>query len=125
MEVLPALNRFIEAFEALDLDAMMNCFSEDATIFFPVRHYSSKVTGKNQITSRFDGVIQRINAAGLTRISLPVEDLDIVDYGEIAVATFHIRDNDLSRRTIVLRKTGSDWQITNFHASNAPLEETE
>ena len=102
---------------------MMNCFSDDATMFFPVKHYPSKVTGKPHIASCFKNVIEKIRATGLTRISLPVQDLDIVNYGETAVASFQILDNDLSRRTLVLRNNGDSWLITHFHASNAPLEE--
>ena len=102
MDVEQALNRFIEAFEGLNLEGMMQCFSEDATSFFPVNHYPSKIVGKPQITIRFEDVLRKINAAGLSQISLPVRDLDIVEYGDIALATFHIMDNDLSRRSIVL-----------------------
>jgi ketosteroid isomerase-like protein len=125
MTVLPVLIRFIESFEVLDLEGMMSCFSEGSTSFFPSHHSPSKIVGKPQIASQFEQVIQKIRAAGLTQISLPVEELDIVNYGETALATFQIRDNDLSRRTLVLRKMEKTWVITHLHASNAPLEETE
>lgn len=125
MDVLPVLVRFIESFEVLDLTSMMQCFSDDATSFFPSRHFPSKISGKQQITNQFEQVIKKIKAAGLTQIALPVEDLEILNYGETALATFQIRDSDLSRRTLILRKTDENWLITHLHASNAPLEEKE
>ena len=45
-------------------------------------------------------------------------------FGDAAIATFHIRDGDLSRRTLVLRRSHDEWLIQHLHASNAPLEET-
>ena len=124
MDAATCLNCFVKAFEALDLDGMMNCFSEDATSFFPVNHYPSRLNSKQEITDRFEHVLGKIKAAGLSRISLPIQDLDIVNYGEIALATFHILDNDMSRRSILLKKEWDGWLISHLHASNAPLEET-
>jgi ketosteroid isomerase-like protein len=125
MDVFPVLIRFIESFKVLDIEAMMSCFAEDSTSFFPSHHYSSKIVGKSQIRARFEQVINKIKAAGLTQIALPVEDLDTMNYGETALATFHIRDSDLSRRTVVLRKNEDEWLISHLHASNAPLEDAE
>jgi ketosteroid isomerase-like protein len=122
MDVEHTLNQFIKAFEKLNLEEMMGCFTEDATSFFPVHHYPSKIVGKPQITARFEDVLRKINAAGVSRISLPIRDLDVVMYGDTALATFHIMDNDLSRRTIVLRRIDNEWLIAHLHASNAPLE---
>ena len=124
MDVHSRLDRFVLSFEALDLEGIMDCFSKDATSFFPVHHYPSRLNNKQEITERFNVVLGKIKTAGLRSISLPVQDLMIVDYGETALATFHIRDNELSRRTLLLRKTKEDWFITHLHASNAPLEET-
>ena len=125
MAISVCLNHFVQAFEALDLKGIMECFSQDATSFFPVHHYPHKINDKAEITEQFRNVISKIKEAGLTRISLPVQDLDIFEFGEVALATFHIMDNDLSRRTIVLKKENGTWLITHLHASNAPLEDTE
>lgn len=121
--VQETLDRFITAFEGLRIEDMMDHYAEDATSFFPVEHHKTKLVGKDQIKGAFQRVIEKIRSAGLSRISLVVEDLMVDQYDNIAVATFHIRDNTLSRRTLVLRKTGDRWLITHLHASNAQLEE--
>lgn len=125
MDPQSVLRRFVEAFESLDLDGMMSCYSDEATSFFPVRHHHPKISGKSQIRQQFGKVIDKITAAGLDRISLPVQDMEIADYGETALATFHIMDDTLSRRTLVLRKNKEEWLITHLHASNVPLEDEE
>ena len=125
MAVSVCLNRFVQAFEALDLEGIMDCFSQTATSFFPVHHYPFKINDKTEITEQFRNVISKIKKAGLTGISLPIQDLEIFEFGEVALATFHIMENDLSRRTVVLKKENDAWLITHLHASNAPLEEKE
>jgi len=42
-------------------------------------------------------------------------------FDDVAVVTFHIRDEDLSRRTLVLHRAERGWQIEHLHGSNAPL----
>lgn len=123
MAVLQTLNRFVDAFERLDIDEMMSCFAEEASSFFPVNHYPTYIQGKDEIRDRFEEVLVKIQGAGLTRMELPVRDLEIADYGDTALATFQIFDNDISRRTLLLKNTGEEWRIVHLHASNAPLEE--
>ena len=116
------LNEFITAFSNLDIDGMMVQFADDATAFFPIAHRSTFLDGKKAIFDAFSNVISKIRAAGLDAIRLDVEDVKIQRFGDVAVATFHIRDGDLSRRTLVLRRLHDDWLIQHLHASNAPLE---
>jgi len=42
-------------------------------------------------------------------------------FDDVAVVTFHIRDEDLSRRTLVSHRAERGWQIEHLHGSNAPL----
>jgi hypothetical protein len=37
------------------------------------------------------------------------------------VVTFHVRDEELCRRTFVMRRSQGHWLIEHMHASNAPL----
>ncbi len=118
------LNRFNAAFSKLDLDGMMMCFANDATAFFPIAHRTTFLDGKEEIGEAFANVISKIRAAGLNGIRLDLEDVKVQRFGDAAIATFHIRDGDLSRRTLVLRRSHDEWLIQHLHASNAPLEET-
>ena len=119
------LSRFITAFSKLDLDGMMMCFANNATAFFPIAHQATFLDGKEEIVEAFANVISKIRAKGLNGIKLDLEDVNIQRFGDAAIATFHIRDGDLSRRTLVLRRLHDDWLIQHLHASNAPLEETQ
>lgn len=122
--VKDTLERFVVTFSALDLDGIMLCFAGNATSFFPIAHHSLFLEGKQEIKNQFEKVISKVTAAGLSSLKLVPEDLKIQEFGDTAIATFHIRDNDLSRRTLVLRKDSDNWLIQHLHASNAPLGET-
>lgn len=100
----------------------MTYFADDATAFFPITHHHQRLENKKEITEAFYKVINRIKKAGIKEINLDPDDLLIQKHNDTALATFHIRDNDLSRRTITLRKIDDQWFITHLHASNAPLE---
>ncbi len=119
------MSRFNAAFSKLDLDGMMMYFADESTSFFPIAHRATFLDGKDEIGEAFVKVISKIRAAGLDGIKLDVEDVKVQRFGDAAIATFHLRDGDLSRRTLVLRRVHDDWLIQHLHASNAPLEETQ
>lgn len=121
-DIKRTLDDFVEAFSNLKLEEIMRLFSADSSSFFPIKHHTTRLENKNQIKAAFKKVIEKIKQVGLNKIELPVEDLRIQEYGHYAIATFHIRENDLSRRTLILRKNGNSWLIQHLHASNAPLE---
>jgi ketosteroid isomerase-like protein len=119
------LSRFTAAFSQLDLDGMMICYANDATAFFPVAHHATFLYGKEEIREAFAKVLSKIRAAGFNSIKLDLEDVKVQRFGDASIATFHIRDGDLSRRTLVLTRSRDEWLIQHLHASNAPLEETQ
>jgi ketosteroid isomerase-like protein len=121
-EIHGTLSKFLTAFSKLELENMMTCFSNNATSFFPIAHQTTILVGKNEICKAFANVINKIRATGLSSIKLKPENIKIQDYGEIAIATFHIKNRNLNRRTLVLRRTQDFWLIQHLHASNAPLE---
>jgi ketosteroid isomerase-like protein len=122
-DVQDILIRFVNGFSKLDLEKTVSCFSDDATSFFPIAHHTTFLDGKHEIREAFASVISKIKAAGHNSIRLEPEDIKIQKLGEAAIVTFHIRDRDLSRRTLILRNTREGWIIQHLHASNAPLEE--
>jgi uncharacterized protein (TIGR02246 family) len=117
------LDRFLRAFSELNLDGMMACFADDATSFLPFRHHSPRLDGKEAIREAFAIVLTKIKDSGATRIRLEAEDVHVQEFDGAAVASFHVRDEDLCRRTLVLRSSQGRWLIEHFHASNAPLLE--
>ena len=120
-DIQDTVDRFFEAFRKLRLDEMVECFTEDATVFFPIAHHHARSEGKEAIREVFSRVLGKIKASGATEIRLDPEDISIKAVGDTAIVTFHVRDNDLCRRTLVLSREGEDWGIEHFHASNAPL----
>ena len=120
-DIQETLDRFLSAFRNLQLDEMAGCFTEDATAFFPIAHHHARLEGREAIREAFSKVLGKIRATGATEIRLESEDVRIEAFGDTAIVTLHIRDDDLSRRTFVLRRDGDDWVIEHFHGSNAPL----
>lgn len=116
-----ALQVFLQAFAQLQLDEMMAWWADDATAFFPVDHQRERLSGKAAIRNAFEQVIAGVKAAGATQLSLDVEDMHALELGDMAVLTFHIRREPLSRRTFVLRQRKGAWRIVHLHGSNAPL----
>jgi uncharacterized protein (TIGR02246 family) len=122
-DIKGALDGFLRAFSELDLDGMMDHFTEDATTFLPTRHHSPRLEGRAAIREAFARVLSKIRASGATRIQLDAEDVQVQELEGVVVATFHVRDTELCRRSLVLRSSGGRWLIEHFHASNAPLPE--
>ena len=122
-ELQGTLSGFLRAFSELKLDEMMAYYADDATTFLPHRHHSPRLDGKEAIKEAFARVLSRIRASGATRIQLDAEDVHIQELEGVAVATFHVRDADLCRRSLILRSSQGRWLIEHFHASNAPLPE--
>lgn len=120
-ELQGTLSGFLRAFSELRLDEMMAYYTDEATSFFPIRHHSQRLDGKEAIREAFARVLSRIKDSGASSIRLEAEDVHVQEIDGVAVATFHIRDDDLSRRTLVLRLSQGRWLIEHMHASNAPL----
>jgi ketosteroid isomerase-like protein len=114
---------FLDAFSRLDLDAMLDCFAQEATAFLPTEHQRTRLEGKGSIGKALAAVIARVRATGVTTLPLDAEDVLVEEWGDTAVATFHFRGEHLSRRTFVLRRQATQWHIVHLHASNAPLDE--
>ena len=122
LKISETLNGFLNAFSNLQLNDMLNYFDKDATAFFPIKHEHKRLNGKKEIRKAFAHVIENIKNASLSQISLVAEDIDLMVFDNAVLATFHIRDNELSRRTLVLEQKNEKWLIVHLHASNAPLK---
>jgi ketosteroid isomerase-like protein len=117
------LETFLGALSRLDLAAMLDCFDQEATVFLPVEHQPLRLQGTGSIGNAFAAVIARVRATGATSMPIDAEDVHVQQWGDTAVATFHLRTEHLSRRTLVLRRRADQWRIVHLHASNAPLDD--
>lgn len=117
------LKRFLVSLSGADLTALVDCFSADATAFFPAEHERRLVRGRDAIGRSFAAVLARLQAAGLERLSFEPVDLVVQSSGSLALATFHLCGEHLSRRTFVMHREAEQWRIVHLHASNARWEE--
>ena len=114
---------FMDAFNSLDAARFDAFFADDVTMFFPSGPFPrARVVGKVAVTAAFHRVFDMARQRGTTRLSIQPLDLEVQDYGQFAVATFHLRGNgNIGRRSILLRRIAGRWLIVHFHASS--LEE--
>lgn len=125
-----AARSFITAFNNLDMPAFLDRFAEDATIVHPPaappRTFPTRLQGKQEIQRTFQVVFDLIRSSS-GRAAAPYQDLQprdllVQQYDRFAVLTFHLgAERRIGRRTLVLRRIGSDWKIVHLHASTFEL----
>jgi len=121
-EVEHAARHFLANFENLDLPAFIDCFADDATVFFPAPEPPERVNGKAAIRARFEQVFAGIRqgaSGGPPYHRLEAQDLQIQMVGsDAAIVSFHLRNTErIARRTLVLHRTRGTWLIVHLHAS--------
>jgi len=119
--------KFLHAFEDLDMQQFMDCFADNATVFFPMPEPPERVDGKKAIQRRFEQVfasIRRNAKSGPPFHHLAPEALTVqILPGQAAVVSFHLRNSErIARRTLVVTNTNGQWLIVHLHASNAPIK---
>jgi ketosteroid isomerase-like protein len=132
-EIEKAAAHFLTSFENLDMPVFIECFAEDATVFFPPPEPPERVAGKAAIRERFQVVFDAIrkNASGGPPYHrLAPQNLEVQVLGaESSVVSFHLRNSErIARRTLVLKKVQGVWLIAHLHASTyaspQPSQET-
>jgi len=128
-EAREVVDRFLRAFENLDMQRFIDCFAEDATVFFPEPEPAKRFDGKAAIKAHFELVFAAIRR-GSTSSQAPFhrlvpENVEVQPVGdEGAVVSFELSNAvRIARRTVVLQKRGDSWLIVHLHASNVPVKE--
>jgi ketosteroid isomerase-like protein len=114
---------FLRVFENLDMAKFIECFAEDATVFFPAPETPMRYNGRGAIRDQFQLVFNAIKGdskAGPPYHRLAPDLLQVQMLGEtLAVVTFHLTGpSRVARRTLVLHHRGGRWLIAHLHASN-------
>lgn len=114
-----AVLAFVSAFNALDRAAFDPLFAEDVTLFFPSAPFPVKrVEGKTATLLWFGRFFDSMRKRGAGPNIQP-QDLKVQDYGDVAIATFHLGGGgNVARRTVVLRRHKGRWRIAHLHASS-------
>jgi ketosteroid isomerase-like protein len=114
-----AIQAFVSAFNALDRTRFDALFAEDVTLFFPSAPFPvRRIEGKEATLLWFGRFFDSMRKRGAGPGIQP-QDLKVQDYGNFAIATFHLGGGEsVSRRTIVLRRQRGRWAIAHLHASS-------
>jgi ketosteroid isomerase-like protein len=121
--VQSAATDFIAAFNTLDETRFDAFWADDATLFFPASvpgTGGARLDGKTAITGLFHAFFASIrrNRPGPNYLNIRPQDVHVQDYGDTAIVTFHLRDDDaIARRTLVMRRQAGRWLIAHMHAS--------
>ena len=102
----------------LDLAAVGELLTDDATAFLPMPDARAKITGRAAILAALTPLFDRQRAIG--PLHLTAKELTFQPLGrDGAVATFDVGTPEVSsRRTLVLVRRGNAWRIAHLHASN-------
>ena len=114
-----AIRAFVSAFNALDGARFDALFAEDVTLFFPASPFPVRRTeGKKATLLWFGRFFDSLRMRGAGP-GIEPQDLQVQDYGDVAVASFHLGSGErVGRRTVVLRRQGGRWTIVHLHASS-------
>lgn len=117
------LAAFIDAFNNLETDRFLTFFDSRAVSFHPMAAYPARLEGEALFESwRAIHASFRDDRPGPPYLAITPLDLQVQRFGEIAIASFHLRTPGVppGRRTIVLLESGNEWKIVHMHASSMP-----
>lgn len=118
--VREAMNGFMEALNALDVDRMAGFFADDITAFVPLAQ-ADRVDGKPAVVEIFRKYVEATRKT-TARTHIVPEDLKVDASGDLAIVTFNVRnEGSVFRRTFVFKSRDGRWLIVHFHASNFQL----
>jgi len=121
-EIADFLASFVSTFNNLEWERFRALFTDDATVFFPGGYRGRRAEGRAEVEAAFRDVFARWRArsSGPPYLHIRPLDVHVQRYGEVAVVTFHLEEEEgLNRRTLVLRHvTGEGWRIAHLHASS-------
>jgi len=118
-DVHETLDRFFRAVESRELDRIAPFFEEDAQMFSPLATYPARLDGRAAIIEQFKAISEALKQMP-TPIRIDPQELVVREFGDIALATFHLKlPGPLHRRSFILRKRDGHWHIAHIHASIA------
>ncbi|HTU11785.1 MAG TPA: nuclear transport factor 2 family protein [Allosphingosinicella sp.] len=113
---------FVNALNAFDAERLGRTFAEDATVFFPGPPFPAvRVQGRATIQGAFGQLFAALRQRGTRSAGIRPQGLEVQLLGDTALATFLIGgQQEIGRRTLVLRRIAGRWLIVHMHGSSAP-----
>lgn len=123
--VRAAVAEFVNALNAFDAERLGRSFAEDITAFFPGLPFpAARIEGRANVQSAFSQLFAQLRQRGTRGGNLQPRGQSVQLYGDVAVATFHlVGQQDVGRRTLVLRRVAGRWLIVHMHSSVAPMQQ--
>ena len=123
--VRAAVADYVNALNGLDAERLGRGLADDVTSFFPGPPFpAARIQGRASVQSAFAQLFAALRQRGTRSASLSPVGLEVQLYGDLAVASFHlVGQQEVGRRTLVLRRTGGRWLIAHLHASVAPRQQ--
>jgi len=120
-----AVSEFVNALNAFDAERLGRTFAEDITTFFPGPPFpAARIQGRAAVQGAFAQLFAQLRQRGTRGASLSPRGLDVQLYGDTAIATFHlVGQQEVGRRTLVMRRAGGRWLVAHMHASIAPIQQ--
>jgi ketosteroid isomerase-like protein len=117
--VRSAMNGFMDALNALDVERMSAFFADDITSFVPLAQ-ADRVEGREAVTRIFRNFVARTKPT-TPRLNIIPEDMEVFVSGDLGVVSFNVREKSpdvTRRRTFVFVRSGNRWLIRHAHASD-------
>ena len=123
--VRAAVAEYVNALNALDAERLGRTFADDITAFFPGPPFpAARIQGRANVQNAFSQLFAALRQRGARNVSLAPVGLQVQLYGDTAIATFHLMgQQEVGRRTLVLRRVSGRWLIAHMHASLAPMQQ--
>lgn len=120
--VVDAMNRFMNALNALDADAIAAQLAPDVTAFFPTAK-PERVEGKAAVVAVFRDYCEQSKKTASSTNIVP-QEMRVDRRGDLAVVSFQVvHPAVVSRRTFIFRLERGSWLISHLHASNIRLQD--
>lgn len=121
--VRAAVAELINATNALDAERLGRTMADDVTVFFPGPPFqAARAQGRAPVQNAFAQLFAQLRQRGTRTVNLQPAGLQVQLYGDTAIATFHLLgQQEVGRRTLVLRRIAGRWLVAHMHASVAPI----
>lgn len=117
------VQRFLEAIDRADLEALAPLWCEDASMYFPFANSQDLVRGRADVLARFARMFADLRARNpgpppYIRFRTEAFECLEIDSRHALVYAMLAFANQRGRRTLVFRRDGEEWRLLHVHASN-------
>lgn len=122
-ELRAVVQRFLDAIDRADLEALAPLWCEDASMYFPFANSQDLVRGRKDVLARFERMFADLRARNpgpppYIRFRTEAFECLALDARHALVYAMLAFANQRGRRTLVFRRDADEWRLLHVHASN-------